>query len=143
MKRSRKQRSKPELKLEVIGLGTVDPFSLQVIEQPAGSGDYFVEDPHQTGRRTKLDVAGLSLAGAGQALLTLSMRWMRRAGRPSEPDPLGPPGEVRMVVRRREARLIATLLRRHLDRLPQPPGWMPELLEAMEQVDEFLRWEDA
>ena len=85
----------------------------------------------------------MSLAGAGQALLTLSMRWMRRAGRQTEPDPLRPPGEIRMVVRRREARLIATLLRRHLDRLPQPASWMPELLEAMDQIDEFLRWADA
>jgi hypothetical protein len=51
-------------------------------------------------------------------------------------------GEVRMVVRRPEARLLAALLRRHLARLPQPPGWMRDLNRALEEIDVFLRWED-
>ena len=92
-----------------------------------------------------VDLASLNLVGAGQALLALSVRWMGKAGEPvdSPVDSLVPPfGEVRMIVRRRDARLLAALLRRHLQRLPQPPGWMPELLTSMEQIDEFLRWDD-
>jgi hypothetical protein len=60
------------------------------------------------------------------------------------PDPAAvPSGEARLVVGRREARLLAALLRRHLARLPEPPRWMPHLLVSLEQIDEFLRWEDV
>lgn len=133
---------KPELQVEVAGLGTVDPFRLRVVQDPPGSGNFCIEDPARKGRRAALEVAGLSLAGAGQALLMLSLRWMDRAGRSLAPEPALASGEVRMVLRRREARLLAALLRRHLDRLPEAPGWMGELLASLEQIDEFLRWED-
>lgn len=136
-------RRRPELRVELESLGTVDPFRLEVVEDPAGSGAFFVTDPERRGRRAPLDLAGLNLIGAGQALLGLSVRWMGTAGR--EPGLEGEPvlGEVRMVVRRREARLMAALLRRHLDRLPQPPAWMPELLGALRQIDVFLRWDET
>jgi len=74
--------------------------------------------------------------------MDLSMRWFLEAqpgARNDEPPP--PLGEMRMVVRRREARLLGSLLRRHLGRLPQPPPWMKELLHAIEEMDEFLRWQ--
>jgi len=128
--------------MELKGLGTVDPFGLRLVEHPKGSSEYFLEDPRAAGPRIPLDTAGLNLVGAGQALLALSVRWMCRAGRGLDP-PEGPSGEVRMIVRRREARLLAALLRRHLARLPQPPGWMPKLLVSLEQIDEFLRWDDV
>lgn len=136
---------RPELRVELESLGTVDPFRLQVVEEPAGSGNYFVADPARRGLRTPLDLAGLDLIGAGQALLGLSVRWMATPRQEPEAEggegvPVG--GEVRLVVRRREARLMAALLRRHLDRLPQPPAWMPELLGALQQIDVFLRWDD-
>ena len=51
-------------------------------------------------------------------------------------------GEMRLVVRRREARLLAALLRRHLARLPEAPPWMGELLRGIEEMDEFLRWQE-
>ena len=134
--------NKPHLQLDVTGLGTVDPFGLRMVERPPDSGEYRIEDPRQGGH-TPLEVAGLSLAGAGQALLLLSMRWMDRAERRHERVPLPPVGEVRMVLKRREARLLATLLRRHVARLPQPPDWMGELVGSLVQIDEFLRWEDC
>jgi hypothetical protein len=138
-----RRRARPELQVELEGLGTVNPFRLEVVEEPAGSGRFFVADPERRNRRAPLDLTGLGLIGAGQALLSLSVRWMGAAGRDLEAE-CGPPvGEVRMAVGRREARLLAALLRRHLDRLPQPPGWMPELLEALRQIDVFLRWDEG
>jgi hypothetical protein len=134
---------RPELRVEVAGLGTVDPFTLEVVEEPPGSGVYSVEDPARRGRSVALERAGLGLAGAGQALLSLSANWLASAGRGTEPGPLEQLGEVRMVIRRREARLLASLLRRHLQRLPEPPSWMPDLLLSLEQIDEFLRWEEV
>lgn len=137
---------RPELRIELESLGTVNPFRLEVVEEPAGSGNYFVADPERRALRTPIDLAGLNLIGAGQALLGLSVRWMTTAGR--EPELEGgvgaapASGEVRLAVRRREARLMAALLRRHLDRLPQPPAWMPDLLGALQQIDVFLRWDD-
>ena len=136
-------RGRPELRLEMGALGTVDPFRLDLVEDPAGSGTYMVTDPERTGPRMALDAAGLNLVGAGQALFLLSTRWLGHAGRELEAGSGLPIGEVRMVVRRREARLVASLLRRHLDRLPEPPGWMEEFLEAMVQIDEFLRWDEV
>ena len=47
-----------------------------------------------------------------------------------------------MVVKRREARLLGSLLRRHVARLPESPKWMTELLEALDEMDEFLRWQE-
>jgi hypothetical protein len=88
-----------------------------------------------------VELAGLNLVGAGQALLSLSLRWMGRAGRGDPPEEIA--GEVRLLVRRREARLLAALLRRHLARLPEPPAWMRDLLVSFEQIDEFLRWDDV
>ena len=137
------RRTRPELRVELERLGTVNPFQLEVVEEPAGSGAFFIADPERGGRRVPIDLAGLSLIGAGQALLSLSVRWMGAAGRDPEPEDGPARGEVRMVVRRREARLMAALLRRHLDRLPQPPAWMPELLDALRQIDVFLRWDET
>jgi hypothetical protein len=138
-----RHRRRPELRVELESLGTVNPFQLEVVEEPAGSGKFFVADPERRGRRTPLDLAGLNLIGAGQALLSLSVRWMGTAGCDPEPESEPAVGDVRMVVRRREARLMAALLRRHLDRLPQPPAWMPELLGALQQIDVFLRWDET
>ena len=76
-------------------------------------------------------------AGAGQALLLQSMRWMDRADRQPGRVPMPPVGEVRMVMKRREARLLATLLKRHVARLGQPPTWMQELVASLIQIDEF------
>ena len=136
------KKSRPTLRLDLGRLGTVDPFRLRLVEHPPGSAQYFVEKPGGPGARMPVDLAGLNLVGAGQALLSLSVRWMSRAGMPPD-GPEEPLGEVRMVLRRREARLLAALLRRHLGRLPQPPPWMPELLASLEQIDEFLRWDDV
>ncbi|MHC4957961.1 MAG: hypothetical protein ACYTGN_06255 [Planctomycetota bacterium] len=137
------RRARPELLLEVAGLGVVDPFRLEVVNRPDAEG-HRVVDPGQAGRETTVERAGMSLAGASQALLGLSLAWMERAGLAKAPDPreMLASGEVRMVVRRPEARLLAALLRRHLARLPQPPGWMRDLNRALEEIDVFLRWED-
>jgi hypothetical protein len=139
-----RNRARPELRLELTGLGTVDPFGLRMVETPPGSGDFFVEDPARGGARTSLDRAGLCLAGAAQALLALSVQWMEGAGAerlgPGDPVPVG---EVRLRLRRRDARLLASLLRRHLARLPEPPGWMGEMLLSLVEIDEFLRWTDG
>ena len=128
--------------MEIAGLGTVDPFCLRLVERPPDSGEYCVEDPNRRDRRATLEVAGLSLAGAGQALLALSMRWMDRADRSAAADVLLPGGEVRIVLKRREARLLDVLLRRHLKRLQHAPPWMRELHTSLVQIDEFLRWEE-
>ncbi len=136
------KRQRPELRIELKGLGAVDPFGLRLVEHPPASAAYFVENPLGSGARMPVEAAALNLVGAGQALLFLSVRWMTRAGRGLDPpDP--PLGEVRMVVRRREARLLSALLRRHVARLPEPPAWMPELLVSLEQIEEFLRWDDV
>ena len=89
-----------------------------------------------------MERAGLCLVGASQALFKLSFRWLQEVG--GEPGESGPPplGEMRLAVRRPEARLLGALLRRHLGRLPEPPGWMADLLAALEEMDEFLRWQD-
>lgn len=120
----------------------MDPFGLKLVEHPEGSADYFVEDPRSAGPRVPVETAGLHLVGAGHALLALSLRWMCGAGRCVEP-PAFPSGEARLLLGRREARLLAALLRRHLARLPEPPPWMPSLLVSLEQMDEFLRWDDV
>jgi len=135
-------RRRPDLQLELGPLGTVDPFRLAVIEIPPASGQFFIEDPKRPGSRLDIELAGLNLAGAGQALLALSLRWMG-AARPETPPPEPGFGEVRMLLRRRDARLLGALLRRHLRRLPEPPPWMPELLRSLEQIEQFLRWEEG
>ena len=139
----RSQSRRPQLSIELGRLGPVDPFRLELVEEPAGSGAFYLVAPGLPDRRVPLELAGLGLAGAGHALLSLSLRWMDSAGREAAPFPDPSFGEVRMVLRRKEARLLAALLRRHLDRLPQPPAWMPELLGSLEQIDEFLRWEEG
>jgi len=123
-------------------LGTVDPFALEIDEQPPGSDRLFVHPPGAPGACLPLGLAGLNLVGAGQALLALAFRWMCRAGRPP-PDEEPPIGEVRLMVSRREGRLLSALLRRHLRRLPQPPAWMPALLESLEDIDFFLQWGES
>jgi len=124
------------LRLEITGLGTVDPFRLRVVEHV---GDHFVETPG--GPRTQVERAGICLVGASRALLNLSMGWLEAAGR--TPEGPGPPpvGELHLIMKRRESRLLAALLRRHLGRLPQAPVWMGELLESLEEMEEFLRWD--
>jgi hypothetical protein len=136
------RKRRPELRLELKELGTVDPFGLRLVEHPKGSAEYFVEDPRSAGPRVPVETAGLHLVGAGHALLTLSVRWMCGAGRCPDP-PLAPSGEARLLLGRREARLLGALLRRHLARLPEPPPWMGKLLVSLEQMDEFLRWDDV
>lgn len=138
--KSRKRR--PGLRLELGALGLVDPFRLEVVEDPPGSERLAVQAPGAPGVRLPLETAGLNLVGAGQALLGLSFRWMTLAGGGHGPEGLGPTGEVRLLVRRREARLLAALLRRHLGRLPQPARWMADFLKALEEVDLVLRWEE-
>jgi len=135
-----RRRDRPELLLEMGPLGTVDPFRLVLGEDPPGSGRHFVAAAESGAPRAPLAMAGLSLVGAGKALLGLSIRWLGEAGREIEQAPLPPCGEVRMLFKPKEARLLASLLRRHLDRLPEPPDWMPELLRALIQMEEFLRW---
>lgn len=136
----RARSRRPEVRLEIAGLGVVNPFELRMAEEPPGSGQHVLLAPGPMPPRTSLDLGGLALVGAGQALFALAMRWLTEAGR--EVDPFAAPaGEVRLMLKRRETRLLAALLERHLDRLPEPPRWMPELLEALVQVDEFFRWE--
>jgi hypothetical protein len=138
------RHGRPELRLEVGGLGTIDPFRLKVVEEPRGSGEYFVEQPGGAGGRVALAAAGLNLVGAGHALLGLSMHWLLTAGRELAPEPPPPPlGEVRLLVRRREARLLGSLLRRHLRRLPEAPPWMGELSRSFVEIEEVLRWEEG
>ena len=146
-------RKRPRLSLEMGHLGCVDPFDLVVREDPPGSGKFRVQPTGGAQNPLAVERAGLCIVGCSQALMDLSMRWFLEA-QPGErgpvgggtpdgraPDGLASLGEMRMVVRRREARLIGSLLRRHLGRLPQPPTWMAELLGAIEEMDEFLRWQ--
>jgi len=149
------RRARPALLLELDRLGVVDPFRLKVDPTPDRPElvDPELIDPERR-RRIPLDVAGVHVAGASQALLALSLRWMEAAGgtvapladaEDGCPAPVGPEcsmGEVRLVLARREARLLGALLRRHLRRLAEPPPWMAELHRSLEQIDEFLRWEE-
>lgn len=121
----------------------MDPFTLSVEEDPAEAGSFCVAPPGEGGRRYPLELAGMNLFGAAQALLTLSLRWASRAPEPPDEEEVPSVGEVRLRVRRREGRLLAALLRRHLARLTEPPPWMGELLAALEEIDDFLRWEVA
>jgi len=88
-----------------------------------------------------VDPASLYLVGASQALFNLSFDWLRTTAE-EPPEPPKPLGEMRLAVRRREARLLGALLRRHLARLPEPPDWMSDLLRALDEMDEFLRWQE-
>ena len=139
---------RPQLALEMAHLGCVDPFALALDENPPGSGKFQVRPPRGADKPLSIERAGLCIAGASQALMDLSLRWFlasqveeRREDPPSPLDPPGHLGEMRMVVRRREARLLGSLLRRHVGRLPQPPKWMEELLRAIDEMDDFLRWQ--
>ena len=135
----RKATTRPELLLDIRALGRVNPFRLRLVEEPPASGQFYMTADAGT---IPLDMAGLAVVGAAQALFTLSARWLAKAGRGVDPEALPPPGEVRVLLKRKEARLLAALLRRHLKRLEQPPSWMADLQHTMEQIDEFLRWED-
>ena len=137
-----RKAKRPDLRLELASLGTVNPFKLKGVEIPPGSGEFFLEDPDR--RRVPLERTSLRVVGAGQALISLSLRWMLRAGRDvASSDQVPPPlGEVRLLVRRKEGRLLAALLGRHLKRLPQPPDWMPELHRTLEEIDAYLKWEE-
>jgi hypothetical protein len=149
-----RRNRRPSLRVEIGNLGAVDPFRLSVVEHPPDSGRFHAENP-DGGARIDLEAAGLNLVGASQALLALSVRWLGQsgrdlpagvAGRPGgefEPGLVPPVGEVRVALRRREARLLASLLRRHVGRLPEPPEWMPELQRSLEQIDAFLQWEEG
>ena len=149
-------RKRPRLALEMGSLGCVDPFELRLQEDPPGSGKFRLHPAQDAkanmGPALELERAGLCIAGCIQALMELSMRWFfeSRAGILSDADGLDAPpspgemrlGEMRLVVRRREAKLLAALLRRHLNRLPEPPEWMGDLLRGIEEMDEFLRWQE-
>ncbi len=117
---------------------------MELIEDPPSSGSYFIHPGGEEERRVPLDLAGLAVVGAAQALFSLSARWLTMSAREIDTHPVPPvAGEVRVLLRRREARLVAALLRRHIARLGQPPSWMVELRQTMVQIDEFLRWEEA
>ena len=121
-------------------LGRVDPFQLALEETPPGSGNFVVRRP-DSDIRISVERAGLCLVGASQALFGLSFDWLRTSTQ--EPhEPPRPLGEMRLTLRRREARLIGALLRRHVGRLPEPPEWMRDLLRALDEMDEFLRWQE-
>lgn len=153
------RRRRPHLQLEMAHLGRVDPFQLAIREYPPGSGEFRVEAPRKGQEPLALERAGLCLVGASQALMDLSLRWLAESGRAAGQDAAGPGGgggpvaagldetppmaEMRMCLRRREARLLASLLRRHLGRLPQPPDWMRSLLNALDEMDEYLRWQET
>jgi len=152
-------RKRPQLALEMAHLGCVDPFSLALREHPPGSGEFRLQLPMGSreplsARPISVERGGLCIAGASQALMDLSLRWFLEAQTESRRAMRldggldgcmdGPPpslGEMRMVVRQREAKLLGSLLRRHVGRLPQPPAWMSELLRAIDEMDEFLRWQ--
>ena len=133
---------RPQLALEMAHLGCVDPFALALHEHPPGSGKFRVLPPKGANEPLSVERAGLCIVGASQALMDLSLRWFLASQSDDRPeDAPAPLGEMRMIVRRREARLLGSLLRRHLGRLPQPPEWMAELLRAIDEMDEFLRWQ--
>ncbi len=138
------RRGRPALSLEMSDLGRVDPFRLRLVEEPPASGNYFLYPRGEEARRVPMDLAGLAVVGAAQALFSLSAKWLTMSAREIDTHPIPPvAGEVRVLLRRREARLVAALLRRHIARLEQPPPWMAELRQTMVQIDEFLRWEEA
>lgn len=108
-------------------------------------------------RRVSVERAGLCLAGASEALFHLSFRWMRETGAIEERhgaqrgdscagsglDPRSvAPVQMRLALERREGRLLAALLRRHLRRLPQPAPWMATLLRSLEEMDDYLSWQE-
>jgi len=132
---------RPQLRLEVGSLGVVDPFALAVEAYPDDCKAYCVTAPGEGGRRYPLELAGMNLVGAAQALLTLSMRWASRTPGSEAREEELTAGEVRLRIRRREGRLLKALLRNHVARLTEPPAWMSELLVALEEIDDFLRWE--
>jgi len=141
-------RKRPRLAIEMGNLGCVDPFELEVSEEPPGSGTFRLRVPGTKGKSSaaalEAERAALCVAGCSQALMDLSLRWYvethPEAGKGAGTDAPPPMGEMRLVVRRREARLLGALLRRHVARLPQPPKWMDDLLRGIEEMDEFLRW---
>lgn len=138
------RKLRPHLRLEMAELGRVDPFLLAVEERPPGSGKFHVQ-PREGGDGIPVERAGLCLVGASQALFKLSFEWLQQVGGEAPDSELGPGpvmGEMRLAVRRKEARLMAALLRRHLGRLPEPPEWMSDLMRALDEMDEFLRWQE-
>jgi hypothetical protein len=134
------RKLRPHLRLEMAELGRVDPFLLAVEERPPGSGKFQVH-AREGGDGIPVERAGLSLVGASQALFKLSFEWLQQVGGDA-PEPGPVMGEMRLAVRRKEARLMAALLRRHLGRLPEPPEWMSDLMRALDEMDEFLRWQE-
>jgi hypothetical protein len=140
------RKPRPHLRLEMGELGRVDPFQLAVEESPPGSGKFLVRKPDGD-RALSVERAGLCLVGASQALFQLSFGWLQQVSpeeASGETAGTGAPamGEMRLAVRRREARLLGALLRRHIARLPQPPAWMADLSKALDEMDEFLRWQE-
>jgi len=140
---------RPRLRMDMRHLDAVDPFRLELFQDPPDSGDYFVKTRGRAGEKLPLEMAGLAVVGAAHALFSLSARWLASSHEPSGPPDdempdLGPPlAEMRTVLRRREARLLSALLRRHRKRLEQAPAWMNDLQVSLDEIDEFLRWEDA
>jgi hypothetical protein len=135
----RTKSRRPSLRVEIEPLGSVDPFTLRVVEDPPGSGRWYAGAP--AGERMPLGLAGMNVVGASHALLTLSRRWVMESGGPDTGLPGPPEGEVTVALRLRETRLLESLLRRHLRRLPQAPPWMPELAAALREMAVLLRWE--
>jgi hypothetical protein len=140
------RKSRPQLRIEMADLGLVDPFRLTIEETPPGTGQFAVRSPG--GAALTVERAGLCLVGASQALFELSFRWLRQvdadAVEPASPQIGGPRmGEMRLALRRREARLLGALLRRHVARLPEAPPWMTDLEAALDEMDEFLRWQES
>ncbi|MHC4939960.1 MAG: hypothetical protein ACYTHK_13405 [Planctomycetota bacterium] len=134
------RKLRPHLRLEMAELGRVDPFQLSLEERPPGSGRFQVRS--RDGSGMPVERAGLCLVGASQALFKLSFQWLQDIGGTAPDTPPPVMGEMRLAVQRREARLLAALLRRHLARLPEPPGWMGDLMRALDEMDEFLRWQE-
>ncbi len=139
---------RPRLRMDMRPLSAVDPFGLELFQNPPDSGDYFVKPRTGAGEQLPLEMAGLAVVGAAHALFSLSARWLSSSHEPDSPDLVppdsGPPlAEMRTVLRRREARLLSALLRRHRKRLEHAPAWMSDLQVSLDEIDEFLRWEDA
>ena len=104
------RQTRPHLRLEMGELGSVDPFRLAVEESPPGSGNFLVRRPDGA-QSLSVERAGLCLVGASQALFQLSFGWLQQVSPDEEvadPPGCGPPvmGEMRLAVRRREARLL-------------------------------------